>query len=64
MNEKVEVSYRPVADEDERLRQVARILSDGVWAYLVKRGLLGRANSPGQAQAASARGAAIPGEDS
>ena len=69
---KVEVSYEPGADEDERLKQVAHILSDGLWAYLKRRGLLkegsGRveraADLPQEAHGARIQPGEIPGEDS
>jgi hypothetical protein len=37
---RVETDYRGVADEAERLDAVARVLSEGVFASLKKRGLL------------------------
>jgi len=72
VTEKVEVSYRPGADEDERLRQVVQILSEGVYAYLKRRGLLkegsGRAESvadlPREAPASGVQAEGIRGEDS
>ena len=37
---KVEVEYIDSPDEAERIRKVAKILAEGVYAYLKKEGLL------------------------
>ena len=37
---KVEVEYIEVADEEERIQKVAKILAQGVYSYLKKEGLL------------------------
>jgi len=37
---KVEVEYIEVTDEEERIQKVAKILAQGVYAYLKKEGLL------------------------
>jgi hypothetical protein len=37
---KVEVEYIKTPDEPERMKKVAKILADGVYAYLKKEGLL------------------------
>ena len=37
---KVEVEYIEVADEEERIQKVAKILAHGVYSYLKKEGLL------------------------
>lgn len=37
---KVEVEYIETPDDPERMKKVAKILADGVYAYLKKEGLL------------------------
>lgn len=37
---KVEVEYVEAPDDAERIREVAKILAEGVYAYLKKEGLL------------------------
>jgi len=37
---KMEVEYIEVADEEERIQKVAKILAQGVYSYLKKEGLL------------------------
>jgi hypothetical protein len=72
MTMKVEVSYRAGVDEDERLKQVAQILSEAVYAYLKRRGLLKEgsggaekvADLPKEAQAAGLPAGETEGEDS
>lgn len=48
MFEKIEITYKEVKEEKERLNRIAEILSEGVYGYLKKSGYLkydaGRAN--------------------
>ena len=40
MFKNVETSYRKVAEEKQRLKRISEILSEGVYSYLKKKGLL------------------------
>lgn len=48
MREKIEFSYQEVSGENERRSKITEILSQGVYAYLKKKGLL--KDSPGRSQ--------------
>jgi hypothetical protein len=64
MDERVEVSYGLAENEDERLKQMVRILSDGVWAYLKRRGLSTTTGSPNATHRAGTGTGLGRGEDS
>ncbi len=40
MFKKIEISYTQATEEKERLKRITEILSEGVYAYLKKNGLL------------------------
>ena len=40
MFNKVDTTYTTIADEKERLKRISEILSEGIYAYIRKKGLL------------------------
>ena len=63
MCRRVETDYREAAEEAERVKRVAQILSEGVYACLKKRGLLA-ANGAQGAQNDRPKGDRPGGEES
>ena len=63
MCRRVETNYKESPDEAERLETVARILSEGVYAYLKTRGLLA-AHGPRVTEQTESEDHKLGGEDS